>query len=542
MTDKKISKSILIVAMLVSMCCIIYIILAYSKYYFHSDCAGFLFLAKEQFAQKKMFPEGFHYTTDIFFLMPNITMIPFLAVLDNELLVHELGILLYISIICVLIFKLFWNYRKAAVITVTLFLFPLSWVVIDMFFSQGAYLGECLFKLLLLISIQYLFVVEKDETATKTGLVCVCYIVTGFLVNYAVIRRIATDMLPVFFAFVVMIMIRDGISLKSILKQKKLLIYSGCTIAVIVISGIHYIMLCKELEFDSLSLSTGLVGSESFYQNILRFPVLILELLGWPSTNSLFHLSTFKSCGILVYILISQIAVPVYLLLKLRRISDRFMQFLVLYVNISNFITFFVMVASGVMESRYYLPTYFNNLLLFGLVGKWILDDKYEVLKAVPAIGLLTLTIAIHGLYIHNVPTEWKQDINLFDPKADQKFYKFLLDNDLTYGYATFWNAYPITVLSNEQVIVVAHDAGKPTVPYYFNGNVGDHYEYYAISEDYYDSELHAGRCFVLVLAGETIPEQYYQMAEETLTYEGFTILVYGKNIREYPELTAACE
>lgn len=67
MAEKKLVKGILFVAMLVSVCGVVYIILAYSKYYFHSDCAGFLFLAKEQLVQKKMFPEGFHYTTEIFF-------------------------------------------------------------------------------------------------------------------------------------------------------------------------------------------------------------------------------------------------------------------------------------------------------------------------------------------------------------------------------------------------------------------------------------------------------------------------------------------
>jgi len=72
-----------------------------------------------------------------------------------------------------------------------------------------------------------------------------------------------------------------------------------------------------------------------------------------------------------------------------------------------------------------------------------------------------------------------------------------------------------------------------------FNENSASKYNYYAISEDYYNTELHNGRCFVLVLAGETIPEQYYHLAEDTLTYEGFTILVYGKNINEYPELAA---
>lgn len=335
-----------------------------------------------------------------------------------------------------------------------------------------------------------------------------------------------------------MMIIREGISVPGIFKQKKLMLYGVSTIVIIMISGIHYAMLCEKLGFSSLSLKIGLVDSKSFYQNILNFPVLILDLLGWNSTSSLFSLSTFKVCSIFVYIIVSQIIIPIFLLLKVRSISNQFMQFLILYVNISNFITFFVMVATGEMESRYYLPTYFNNLLHLGLMGEWILDNKYEELKAIPAVALLGLAICLYGMYIHSVPKEWKQNNDLLNPKVNNEFYDFLLDNGLTYGYATFWNAYPITVLSNEKIVVVAHDAGKPTVPYYINKNSVDFYEYYAVSEDYYDPGLHDGRCFVLVLAGETIPEQYYKLAEEMLLYEDYTILVYEKNINEYSELT----
>ena len=65
MTERRIVKAMLLIALLISMAGVIFIILAYSTYYFHSDCAGYLFLAKEQLAQKRMFPEGFEYTTDI---------------------------------------------------------------------------------------------------------------------------------------------------------------------------------------------------------------------------------------------------------------------------------------------------------------------------------------------------------------------------------------------------------------------------------------------------------------------------------------------
>ena len=101
------------------------------------------------------------------------------------------------------------------------------------------------------------------------------------------------------------------------------------------------------------------------------------------------------------------------------------MQFIVLYVNISNFITFFIMVAAGEMESRYYLPIYFNNLLLFGLMGKWLLDEKRELFKELPAAAVLVLAVCIQVGYIHSVPEDWKQDTNLLNPKADSRFYDF---------------------------------------------------------------------------------------------------------------------
>lgn len=546
MAEKKIVKWILFLAMLVSVCGAVYIILAYSKYYFHSDCAPYLFLAKEQLAQKKMFPDRFHYTTDIFFLTPSVTMVPFLAFLNNELFAHELGILLYIIIICALICKVFWHNKKAAAIVVALFLLPLSWVVTDMFFSQGAYLTMILFKVLLLLAIQFLFVTEDHISAElvrgrkKRIAAYMVYLFIGLLVNYAMLRGIATDMLPIFFSFISMIIIREGISLKGIMRQKELLLYGISTVAIIVVSYIHYVMLCGRLGFDAPALSAGsIVDSTAFCENILNFPSLVLGLLGWESSDRLFGIVTFKTCMIFVYVVISQIVIPLFLLLKVRRISDRFMQFIVLYVNCSNFLSVFVMVSIGAMESRYYLPVYFNNLLLVGLMGKWLLDNNYKVLKAVPAVAVFLLTACIYGKYFfHDVPDEWKQNISLFNPEADQTFYQFLLENDLTYGFATFWNAHTITVLSNEKVVAVSYYDGKPTMPLCHDAT--DNYVYWGASEDYYNPNLHAGRCFVLVGEGEIIPEAYYQLAEETLTYGKFTILVYEKNISEYPELVAA--
>ena len=113
--------------------------------------------------------------------------------------------------------------------------------------------------------------------------------------------ELQANMLPILLAFVAMILIREGISVKGILRQRKLLLYIVNTIIVIVISGIHYVWLCNQLEFDSMSLHVGLVEAGNFYQNILNFPALVMGLLGWSKTSSLFSISTFKCCALLVY-------------------------------------------------------------------------------------------------------------------------------------------------------------------------------------------------------------------------------------------------
>ena len=112
MKSKRSIKLFWIMFLICSICSVIYMTLAYSKFLFHSDCAGYLFLAKEQLKQGKMFPNRFHYTTEIFGISPNLLMIPFLTFLDNEYLIHEMGTICYTLLIIIAIFVLFYKEKK----------------------------------------------------------------------------------------------------------------------------------------------------------------------------------------------------------------------------------------------------------------------------------------------------------------------------------------------------------------------------------------------------------------------------------------------
>lgn len=102
---------------------------------------------------------------------------------------------------------------------------------------------------------------------------------------------------------------------------------------------------------------------------------------------------------------------------------------------------------------------------------------------------------------------------------------EFLLENDLTYGYATYWNAFPTTFFSNGAIknrqIGVAEDAVTPQL-------WGASYAWFDYTED------HGNKTFFLLTESEMqtfapngLDNSRMDMPESVLEYAGYKILVY---------------
>ena len=134
----------------------------------------------------------------------------------------------------------------------------------------------------------------------------------------------------------------------------------------------------------------------------------------------------------------------------------------------------------------------------------------------------------------------------------------FLEENDLHYGYASFWNASVNTVLSNGEVEVlplwdytVSDGSRKPYNP--------SDYRQWLNNLDHYDPAAHPGKSFVLLknfaegdekkrqewiekhgddpdqpwvddTPPEDVREEFYSLNPEKLTYGDYTILVFEDN------------
>lgn len=537
----KFHRIIFILAIL-SILSIIFIILAFSKYTFHSDCAMFLFLAKEQVKQLKLFPDRFHYTTELASFSPSLFMIPFVKLLENNYLIHEMGSILALVFVAGSILILFQDKKVCAALTFILFFLPLGYTYMDMLFYQSAYISSILFSVLELLCVKYLFILDEVQNTKKKIFIWTAYAVCMVIMNYSSIREIAIIVIPALCAWAAMIFLREGGRVKDWARQKRLLGYIAVTLVLLALCILHYILLCRRLEFDSPTSMGGLVSLEQMMQNWSYTVISLLDLYGINSTKSLFHISTIKQCIMILYLVLSVFIIPIFLLLNVRKIKEPFYQFLVLYTQFVRFINMILMFFCGYREGRYYIPLAFNNVLLFALVIYWLYESRRERFSIWPVVLVLCGSVIVHANYYISIEEDgWYDNFSiqsLVNPSVHSGNVEILRQKGLTYGYASFWNAYSTMIASNCEIEIAAYDQGNPLLPYYFDHNDPQAPYYYGVSEDLYQKELHQGPCFILVQYNEVIPDKYYETADEILHSDGFTILLYHQNIQLYPELT----
>ncbi len=520
---------------------ILYVML-FSKWTYHSDCAGYMFLAQEQLAQGKLFPEGFHYTTEIFALSPNLTMIPWLKLFTNRYLIHELGTICYALICIAFIWCLFWDNKRSAALATMLFVIPYSYTYRDMMFFQGAYLFGNLAVLWSLIAVKWLFRLKRETKPVLKVAAWIVFAAVMLLINWYSIRNYLQITLPLLGALLVLILVRRGGRVIEWLDEPKILIIAAFTVVLAFISLNIYSSLCASIGFDNgTTVRGGLVGAGDIIPNIQKAIANILALYGVCDTSSLFSIQTICVCAILAYLFISFIVMPIMLVKNFKKIEDPFAQLLSAFAFIETFLTLFMMVFCNYNIDRYFLPVHFTQLLLYAWFAVELVKKRKATFGYWPITLTLCLAVLVNGSYFKAIPEYWyNQPLSqmIMHPAIENDLEEFFDEHDLDYGYATFWHAYQNMAMINDKVTIVAYDQGSPTTPYFFDDNDRQNPNYYAISEKYYDVEAHPGRCFVLVYPGETIPDAYYELANETIVRDDFTCLIYDYNIHLYPELT----
>ncbi len=217
------------------------------------------------------------------------------------------------------------------------------------------------------------------------------------------------------------------------------------------------------------------------------------------------------------------LAAPIVATCLWKKINDvRFRIFIILHWTLT------ILIMSG------YVFTYISSaswrispimctcIIITMLLIHWFYkNDEYRVMAYLAIIPMIiTSVISLAGIY--EMPVNYNQKGNILFSAMD-----FLEDNNLTYGYATFWNANSITVLSGDKIKIRSITLEDD----------GTYSEYsYQQDKEWYNGDDSVSQYFVLMTVSEydlasANDNILIQTCSKKYMQSDFYVLVYDKNI-----------
>ncbi len=546
-------------AMFASVCGIVF---AFTKAFFHSDSAFYVQLALEQIKSGKLFPPGMCYSTVLFVRSPNLILIPLLKVISDWMLAREIMVIIMWIAMILAIFYCFMPGRDrrflAAVIAALLVMNPymtqdVANETTDMLFFQGAYLTIFFDIILTLGIINRILWLKKEDSALRKAELMIALAVVVFLPLLGSIRMDMILTLPLVAALLVFYFIENGESVSKVLRTKRCVMTVVLVLVVVCAGYVCYRGLAVRYWNESKGEFLTMGKYSDFWSALQNFFNNLTIIFG--NVNSAVFMSFPGLTKFLNYFyeLILMFILPVVAVFKYKNFESRFTRFLVVYTWISNLIVAGVFIACHQWAPRYLLSIYLDDILLTAAMFSEYMK-KRERLTAMTLGLIVVMYCAVCHVFFWG---HYRDKIGT-DPNAE--LISFLEENDLSYGFASFWNASVNTVLSNGEVQVlplwdheVKDGSREPYDP--------QSHRNWLNNEQWYDVKSHPGRCFVLLknfaaddaqqkakwdeehgldangrstwvdpTPPETIEERFYSLDPETLTVGDYTVLVFESN------------
>lgn len=509
-----------------SLCAVIFYIFYCTKTHFHSDLAYWLLLADEQIKTGQFYPDGFHYTTGVPIISPQLFVLFIRLFCSNWLLSRELAVLITITILFVLVYYFYKNVLSGKEIYIAFFLsiillgLPMGHYLQT--YYEAAYATQIIWDLLLMILINKIFDTSKIRTGKKIySLFATLFVVIFF--NSMSSKSIIIFALPLLLAILVFSFIENQYHFERIFKNKTANITLVISILGITLGLSSYLLIVRKLGLNSATGKVIFVGTEEVGTNFKALFVNIIDYYSAIKPGSLLSISGITSCINFVVMVICTVIAPCFMILHYHKTENKFWKIYTLYSMFSNFFILYTMIFTSANNIRYYEPVFWHNIVFTCLWLIEIVKNKDKYYEGFIYTSLAVVFLLGHLCYMKNTVLPIHSQ-NVSD-ETEGTLISFLEKNNLDYGFATFWHSYNYMALSD----------GKITIAAYIDSPFTQHA--WMTSDSYYDVNQHPGRCFILVAPDETLEEKYYSVASETMQYKDYTILVYDKNIYLYPEL-----
>ncbi|MFX3617517.1 MAG: hypothetical protein ACE3JK_08310 [Sporolactobacillus sp.] len=516
-------KSFIIIASLLLLLSVISItlyIFIKLKYNLDSDIAAEMLLGKEILTEHQLFPAHWYYSTEIRFLNIQLLFALFIKLTGNLLfsksIANFLMIVLYgISFILLMIsLKI---KKNSIILNLALILTPLSTTMLYCLFQGAFYTAYIIFIFCTLA----LWIKMKDTKKKSWVLFLLFYIslAISLFMGMQGTRMLVNLYIPLAFSEMVMLWLdmrgdQLKISFKNILIRfyftASLLLFSavGFIINRVLISGIYH-------------YSDFGVQSFSNYQDIGNRLILSLSamvsFLGGIGEGNIISIGGVSSVLKLILILLS-IIMLIKLLIDYKHLDDG-KKSMVIFTSLSVLISIYLATFSNILI----IDRYFINgpILLMPIIfvfmeqykNKLVKIDKYIIVALIIGCIILSQYSFIRQSFISNQSEiKTKQQLSII---------KTLERENLNFGYATFWNADILSVLSNDRVKIANFGYSLNGQPYLW-----------LTPARYYTSNYHKGSTFLLLTKEEykSINKKLVKGNTKILRRYDYVIIKYRKN------------
>ena len=481
---------------------------------FHSDMAAANILAREQIRTGQWLPESWNTSTGLFLVFYNLLIIPLSIFTENQILLRNLAVLIYVIAFVILLRHLSKKYLQSNCYLVFLCFFfsNTSPIMRDMAFIEAAYLPALLESIVLLILVLKAF---DSRFAVKNRRWCIGLLLYIAYLSLSGTLNMAYQVIPLLGAIVLYILLENWNKPYELLRSEipSWLKAISAVLASVIIGLLGYKLLVAYTGFQT---GTNITYPES--SNLAnKFVEYILSAIGYRTNVNLFSLAGLMN-AVIVFGFIAVIVCCVLLFIRYREqtFPVKILMHFALVVNAIHLYLIFTHYCLNLGEIRYlFRPMMFLWLLAAYYIYKYILKKGF-LLKIVAAAAILAFSVPymLPGLlHVAHYPQNREHQLGLVN---------FLKEQGLEHGYATFWNAGKHMVLSDFEIEIGGVLLNESITPFYWLS-----------SDTTYDPNAYEGESFLLLTQEENAQFNAHSLGEpvEVLTYDGYVIYRYSYNI-----------
>lgn len=509
---------------------VIYYMLGPSEGYIHSDCVDTLTWANATVESGQLFSSTFCYP----YLLPfgsTFLMYPFVAIFGFTMFAYRLAMLVFMIVFALAIYfcarGLGWS-RNTGLIAVSVeFIIVSSSVKLRELFwehiihySLGAFLAFVLMAFMFYFINNYKKNKYSFKNSKKTVVFGVLVALWAFFSAFDGLTTLTLSTLPVLGAILLSIVFDTKNNIIS--KANKDMIVSFVIILVATILGCGVLaLITKDIDAGYGNAYSNIVEGGEWSNNALRFLEQWTTLLGADyeagSAITSFKniLAAIKMAGSLVLFF-----TPVYAIFIYKRVVRSERTFIIFHWLMSGFILYGYVFGSLSSVNWRLSPIICSAIIVNIIVWKYLWSTVNLKRSAVIVSLLVVLSGVVTFGQIWAMPADYGRD------NDQHQVVKYLEENGLNYGYATYWNANILTLISSSKVKVrdINLDNDQP-VKGWLNTD-----------KAWYDAQPNQDKYFVLLTNSEyddkvSKNHSILDNTSETLRYGNWVILVKDNNI-----------